>query len=149
MKYSFYRLVLLAAVIWTGFLPTSAWAIQSHAAPEGLYIHQIGHVLFALAMFGFAWRIRHSRLRSERSWLFMAVGAGLLGVWNGWAFLGHYFCMETPWLMAQFAAHPGLHLLRSLTQMDHLLCVPSLICIYLGLKRMTVEAKEAGSQKAD
>jgi hypothetical protein len=148
MKHALFRFIGML-VVFGVTAPDSAQAIQTHAAPEGLYIHQLGHVLFALAMFGFAYRIRHSRLRGEKSWLFMAIGAGLLGLWNGWAFAGHVFSVDTLWLQAKFDVHPGLHVVSSYAQMDHLLCVPALFCIYLSLRKMTVDSRKRRAKEAD
>ncbi len=142
MRKLFGALLYLAVVFGGLFLPESVWAIQNHAAPEGLYIHQIGHILFALAMLGFAFRIRNSRLRREKSWQLMAVGSALLGLWNGWAFAGHFLRVENVWIQDKFAAYPGLHVLAYYAQMDHLLCVPALFCIYLALKKMTLEFRK-------
>jgi len=134
---------LYLPVVFGGFLlPQSAWAIQTHAAPEGLYIHQIGHVLFALAMLGFAYRIRNSRLRREKSWQLMAIGSGLLGLWNGWAFVGHFMGVGNIWIQDKFDIYPGLHVLAYYAQMDHLLCVPALFCIYLALRKMTLDFRK-------
>ena len=129
-------------------IPTPALALQTHAAPEGLYVHQIGHVLFAIAMFGFALRIRGSRLNKEKSWRLMSIGAVLFALWNGWAFFGHILVMLIPkgdfsrgshGLKSILALHSPIDVLYYLFKMDHLLCFPALLFIYLALKRMTAQ----------
>ncbi len=116
--------------------PEAAFAIQFHGAPEGLYLHQIGHVLFAAAMVGFAYRIRNSRLRHDTAWQLMTWGACLLVLWNGWAFTGHILSLDLVWQHLNGSGNARLDLLRYYSQMDHLLCVPALLCIYLALRKM-------------
>ncbi|MGO9568708.1 MAG: hypothetical protein ACLP5H_14320, partial [Desulfomonilaceae bacterium] len=42
---------LTASIVFCTILsPGLAWAFQSHPAPEGLYAHQLAHVLFIVAM---------------------------------------------------------------------------------------------------
>ncbi len=125
--------------------PEPAHAIQAHGPPEGIYVHQIGHVLFGMAMLGFALRIRVSRLMVRKSWQLMALGALLLFFWNGWAFVAHILAAKVPasdfitnkegirmWLLI----HNPVDLLYYIFKMDHILCVPAIFCIYRSLKRM-------------
>ncbi len=142
-----------ASVCSTAFLllvvmPAPAYAIQAHGAPEGLYVHQIGHILFAVAMTGFALRIRKSRLGMEKAWQYMSNGALLFALWNGWAFLGHIldklmppgdFCTGSTGLQSLIAVHSPIDLLYYVFKMDHLLCIPALVYVYLALRLMTVQ----------
>jgi len=137
--------ILAASLLFQGALAAPALAIQTHGAPEGLYVHQIGHVLYGLAMLGFAIRIRVSRLAPRKSWKLMSLGAFLLFCWNGWAFIGHVLDMRIPsidFLLNEQGIKMGLVLrtpvdwLYYLFKMDHLICVPALLCIYLSLQRM-------------
>jgi hypothetical protein len=125
--------------------PDPALAIQSHRAPEGIYVHQIGHVLFGMAMLGFALRIRISRLMVRKSWQLMALGALLLFFWNGWAFVAHILAAKVPasdfvtneegirlWMII----HNPVDFFYYIFKMDHILCVPAIFCIYRSLKRM-------------
>src|SRR5690606_16026838 len=38
----------------------SAWALQSHGAPEGIYVHQMSHLLFMGALAYLYWHTRRS-----------------------------------------------------------------------------------------
>ncbi len=156
-KNVFLYTVPAVAVLLTTF-PESAHAIQTHGAPEGLYVHQIGHILFATAMVGFAMRIRRSRLADEHAWHFMSIGAILFALWNGWAFLGHIltelipqtdFSRGSTGLQSILDLHAPVDVLFYLFKMDHLLCVPALIFIYLALKRMTGQSTDPTAQGDD
>ncbi|HHD56190.1 MAG TPA: hypothetical protein ENK89_00735 [Desulfobulbaceae bacterium] len=143
--------ILLLRILTVSFLlqctlaTSPAFAIQLHGPPEGLYVHQIGHVLYGLAMLGFAFRIRVSRLAHMTAWKLMTLGAFLLACWNGWAFIAHILDIRVPsidFLLNEQGIKMGLILrtpvdwLYYLFKMDHLICVPALLCIYLSLRRM-------------
>ena len=114
------------------------------------------YVLFAIAMIVFALRIWRSRLRKEKSWRLMSVGAILFALWNGWAFFGHILVMLIPkgdfsrgshGLKSILALHSPIDVLYYLFKMDHLLCFPALLFFYLALKRMTAQpANPAGDE---
>ena len=138
----------ITALLLLVVLPVPAYAIQIHGAPEGLYVHQIGHILFAVAMVGFAIRIRKSRLGREKSWQYMSIGALLFALWNGWAFLGHIFDVLMPLedfltgstgQQTLLAVHSPVNLLYYVFKMDHLLCIPALVFVYLALRLMTAQ----------
>ena len=140
---------LLTGLFLVFFSASPALAIQSHGAPEGLYVHQIGHLLYGLAMLGFAYRIRISRLAATRSWRYMAIGAVLLACWNGWAMIGHSvakFISADRFLFNEQGARIAVIMdtpvawLYYIFKMDHLICVPALLLIYLALRRMNRRA---------
>ncbi len=79
----------------------------------------------------------------------MAIGAVLFALWNGWAFLGHIldrlipqtdFSTGPAGLQSVLDIHTPIDGLYYIFKMDHLLCVPALLFIYLSLKRMTRKA---------
>ncbi len=133
------------AILFITIMPETAHALQTHGAPEGLYVHQIGHVLFAIAMIGFALRIRQSRLNEEKAWRMMSVGALLFALWNGWALAGHFltlyvapqdFIRDSHGMKSALILQEPMNVLYYILKMDHLICLPALILIYLALKRM-------------
>ncbi len=134
-------LILLVQLFCAG----PAHAIQSHGPPEGIYVHLIGHVLYGLAMIGFAIRIRLSHLSVRKSWQLMALGALILTIWNAWAFIAHVLATHVPatdfitnkqGVRMWVALHTPVDWLYYIFKMDHLLCVPAILCIYLALRRM-------------
>ena len=139
-------LLTLGVLVLSGLVfPLPAFALQTHIAPEGLYVHQIGHILFALAMLGFAVRIHGSQLYRKQCWKLMFAGAILFALWNCWAFCGHLLGLLVP--RSDFLQDAGnltsILLLRSsidvlyyLFKFDHLLCIPALACIYFALRKM-------------
>jgi hypothetical protein len=54
--------------IWLGVLsfiifdPRPTLALQTHGPPEGLYVHQLAHVLFAVALLFLIWQVKYEGL---------------------------------------------------------------------------------------
>ncbi|WP_456434280.1 hypothetical protein [Thermosulfuriphilus sp.] len=71
--------------------PGASWALQTHRAPEGLYVHQMAHLFLAFTMAAFAYRIRSFRLHRSPNWAKMMYMALVFVFWNLWAFSGHVF----------------------------------------------------------
>lgn len=112
---------------------------------EGLIIHQLAHIVFAVSMGGMALRILRSPLSKDRSWRRFSIGAILLVVWNLWAFIGHqlelavsarHFHIDQPDLAPTIEIHTPIDLLYYVYKMDHLICVPAMVFFFLGLKGM-------------
>ena len=123
-------------------VPTPAFALQAHAY-EGIYVHQVAHLFFLLAMVFFALHIQQSWLSVRRAWQLMAAGAWLLALWNLWAFCGHIIeglVPESSIVSASEAMVPDLALVSwwevayFIVKMDHLLAVPAIFCFYFGLR---------------
>ncbi len=137
--------MLVVNLLLALFGASPALAIQSHGPPEGLYVHLFGHILYGLAMLGFAFRIRISRLAKDKAWRFMAIGAVLLACWNGWAIVGHvvaknisadHFLLNVQGIRTALIMDTPISWFYYLLKMDHLICVPALLFIYLALRRM-------------
>ena len=123
--------------------PGNAWAVQSHGAPEGLYVHQLAHVFYTAAMCYLFWGIRQSDFNS-RGWFFLQIFCVFMVLWNVVAFTGHSlaahihtadFVRETGYLGTRLQGPlSNVKLWYYLTTLDHLFSVPSLIFLYLGMK---------------
>ena len=127
------------------FTPDLSYALQTHGGIEGLYAHQGAHVFFMLSMIIFALRIYRSKLTHKKSWRYLSWGVWLLGLWNLWAFTGHVLALfisndqittieslKNPHLMVYTWTDAMYYILK----MDHFLCVPAVLFIYLGLQKM-------------
>jgi hypothetical protein len=131
--------VALALVVG---LPRTALALQPHAAPEGLYVHQMAHILFAGTMMFLLYYLRKERLPGLR-WF---TWAGILFIlWNLNALVGH--TAEVFVEPQDFLGTPAdlyRRLLMSgpaawayyLTKLDHLILVPAFILLYFGLQAL-------------
>lgn len=131
--------------------PQPALAIQTHLGREGIYVHQGAHVFFALSMVIFALNIHRSTLSTRKPWQFFFWGALLLVIWNVWAFCGHiieYLVPPENFTFAPTPLSPRLvisswrEIVYFFLKMDHLLCLPAVICFYLALKAILNELPE-------
>jgi len=122
-----------------------AFALQTHGGPEGLYAHQLAHLFFIVGMGSFAYRIHRSWLPKQHGWKYFVIGGMLFMAWNLWAFTGHFITLLVPeknFILPEGRLVPLLHItswkerLYYVLSMDHLLCVPALICFYFGLRRI-------------
>lgn len=142
-----YRLLhfFLLIQICLFYTPGLSYALQTHGGIEGLYAHQGAHVFFMLSMIIFALRIYKSNLTHKKSWRYLSWGVWLLCLWNLWAFTGHVLALyisndqittveslKTPQLMVYTWRDAMYYILK----MDHFLCVPAVLFLYLGLRKM-------------
>lgn len=136
------RRVLLIQLVLL-FSGQDAWALQSHGAPEGIYVHQMAHVLFIGALGYLFWHTRATQDRNHRGWRWLQVFCVLMVSWNMLAFAGH----ETFGLLGtddfidrntihEQLAHPVdmVKMLYFVTKMDHLFFLPSLMALTLSLR---------------
>ena len=128
-------------------LPADLFATQAHGGAEGIVGHQLGHVFFLVSMGAFAYWLREGAILKDRAWNYIMCFAFLLVLWNLDVILLHYLDEQSdlirtsktgPWSIMVISRNdsPALALGYYLGKMDHLLCVPALFFLYLGLKRI-------------
>jgi len=123
--------------------PCDAWAVQSHGAREGLYVHQLAHVFYTASMGYLFLGIRRSSFTSK-GWLFLQAFCVFIILWNVAAFTGHsltpymdssFFVAENGYLSTRLLGpFTNLKLFVYFTKLDHLFSIPALLCLYLGMK---------------
>lgn len=122
--------------------PENAYAFQVHGRNEGLYVHQIAHILYAFSVAALAYKLKKTRLTEKRAWRLTAIGMLILTIWNIWAFSGHIVAYLIP--QKDIGPIPGtdtpgiclnswLDVAYYILKFDHLLSVPAMFLIYLGL----------------
>jgi hypothetical protein len=143
---------LIALAVITGWLmPAAALAVQEHGAPEGIYSHQGAHLFFIASMVLLVYWLRQRRLVREAGWRYIQYAALFFILWNLDAFTAH-FLDEQSGILDTAMAGPGririeigdypLALARfyCLAKLDHLLCVPAMVFLYAGLRRLLKDA---------
>jgi hypothetical protein len=137
------RVVLAASfVCYTIVVPESAWALQTHGTPEGLYVHQMAHVYFFLALVYLYWDVRRSSF-SGKGWRYLLRFCLCMLCWNTVAFIGHALAGHVD---AQVVSGAGGYLRGSikgadtvktllfyLAKFDHVFVVPALYFLYKGM----------------
>jgi len=136
-----------ACILVLLFTATPALATQTHGQPEGLYVHQIAHLFFIVSMGILEFWLRQRNLVREPGWKYIQLAAVLLILWNLNAMTVHFLDEQIHWLQvnrtdqwqlyisATGGGH-GLPWLYYILKLDHLLCVPAMICLFLGLKSL-------------
>ena len=138
----FLPLVTLACVFVC--LPENAWALQSHGPPEGLYVHQMAHVHFFLALGYLYWDIRRSSFAGH-GWRYLRWFCVLMLIWNVVAFVGHAVAIHinpemissASYLQARIQGPVTLHkLIFYIAKFDHFVAVPALFFLYIGMRSL-------------
>ncbi len=150
------RLLRLSALaVAAGWLaPAAALAVQEHNAPEGLYAHQIAHLFFLGSMGLLIFWLRQRRLVKGAGWRYIQYAALFFIFWNLTAFTAHLLDEDLAVVDIQQVAAwtvridvgdlpQALGWLYYAAKLDHLLCVPALLFLYFGLRRLLREAEAA------
>jgi hypothetical protein len=129
--------------------PDCAEAFQSHPAPEGLYVHQFAHIVFMITMGFLAYWLQYNQLIRERGWRLIQLACLLLILWNMVAFVGHWVETHIPdtsvvgepdWSQRiRLDVHPMIPLYYML-KLDHLVSVPAMIALFLGIRSLYKQA---------
>ncbi len=140
-------LLLLTMTVFPG----TAWAVQSHGAPEGLYVHQLAHVFYTAALCYLFWGIRQSAFKA-RGWRCLQVFCVFMVLWNVVAFTGHSlassvhatdFIREGGYLSTRLQGpFTSVKLWYYFTKLDHLFSVPSIFFLYLAMKGIYESSSE-------
>ncbi|MGE5257037.1 MAG: hypothetical protein ACM3KE_10215, partial [Hyphomicrobiales bacterium] len=149
---------LIALALFTGGgLPVPALAGQEHGAAEGVYMPQGALVFFIASMGLLIYWLRQRQLVRETGWRYIQYAALFFILWNLDAFTAHLLD-EQLGVVDMLAVAPELVWIdagdfpRALAwfyyavKLDHLLCVPALLFLYFGLRRLLRDAGVRGAE---
>jgi hypothetical protein len=125
--------------------------VQAHGAPEGIYAHQGAHIFFAASLALLIYWLRQRQLVKETGWRRIQYSAFFFILWNIGAFAAHLMDeqwnvvgiqMVAPWMVKVDAEifSPVLAWVYYAAKLDHLICVPALLFLYAGLRRLLKDA---------
>ena len=145
---AYWRLFFLAFVF---LRPASAEATQMHGGMEGLYVHQMAHIFFAFSMGLLIFWLHKWRLTASAGWRHIYFAALFLIVWNLDTIVSHWLVEQSGLIVVENLSPTRIHLttlngsrwpfyMYYLTKLDHLLCVPALVFLFLGLRRLLLAA---------
>ena len=127
----------------------TALAVQIHGPPEGIYVHQMAHDLFAAAMIFLIYTLHKHPLVRCPGWKYLKISLFFFLLWNINALIVHSLSLHLP-----ENAITGTNLLNQrlngpltwerwlyyITRNDHLLCVPAMWFMMQFLKTFYHEA---------
>jgi hypothetical protein len=134
---------LLLLTAW----PDGVNATQAHGQPEGIYAHQLAHIFFLISMAALAYWLKARNLTVETGWRYIQISAILFLIWNVDAFCVHFLGEQLQavtvipqggWKVQIATAESNaiLSWLYYILKLDHLLCVPAMVFLYMGLRRL-------------
>jgi len=145
-------------VSWLVIPSAPALATQGHTGIEGVWVHQFAHLFFLFSMLLLIYWLRQAGLVKRPGWRFIQYAALFFILWNGDTILVHFLDEQ---VRAVSVNHPGnwkiqvtavgghqwLAAVYYLIKLDHLLCVPAMIFLMLGLQHMLKEVQPADADK--
>jgi hypothetical protein len=129
------------------FFPGQAGATQVHGGIEGVVVHQMAHIVFILAMALLIYWLRQHELVIQAGWRRIQYASVFFILWNINAFFVHLIEEQVdildiaqigPWQL-RLQTQPAFEWsawFYYMIKLDHLLCVPAMIYLYLGLKNL-------------
>jgi hypothetical protein len=147
--------VFLAASTLVFLVPRPAlaqWPSWYAFGTEGSYVHELAHLLFALAMIFFIQEIFHAGLQRFRGFRLLAWAWGLLAWWNLDAIVGHWaeWTLKNPVISGEgFGRRILMTDLKTwifyIGKIDHfILLVPAFYLLYRGLQVLERQAGVEG-----
>ncbi len=143
-------LFLFSFLLISLLFPGSALATQGHGGREGLYIHQLSHIFFFISMGILIYWLKNRGLTAKPGWRCIGYSAMFFILWTSDAFFVHLLDEQLELIRTRrigslemaIDTDAGLQWLIPLyytAKLDHLLCVPALILLYMGLKGLVHE----------
>lgn len=142
-------ILIYSCVQWIWARP--ALAVQEHGGAEGLYSHQIAHLVFFAAMVYLCIRIILSREFAHKGWRYIFFSALLFACWNADTFLVHQyrdvldphaFSGDLFGLSCNFHVQSVTDLLYYLGTFDHILSFPAILLFFIGIRELIQVQRE-------
>jgi len=149
----------IAACLFLG-AASPVQAVQVHSGPEGLYAHQISHVFFASSMGLLVYWLRRRELVREPGWRLIQYAAIFFILWNFDSVLAHYLDdrvdlyarIDAATLQGKVSLLKGpkeLIVIYYVSKMDHLLSLPAIVLLYLGLRQLVGRTQSSGPAQGE
>lgn len=110
-------------------------------------VHQIAHLFFTFSMGLLIYWLRKRGLVSRKGWRYIQYAALFFIAWNLDAFFSHWLLEQSGFISVENIQGMKMHVtvaegldglaqIYYLTKLDHLLCVPAMLFLLLGLRRL-------------
>ncbi|MDL2268779.1 hypothetical protein LJC71_02575 [Desulfosarcina sp. OttesenSCG-928-A07] len=152
---------VICAVAGVFFLSASpVLATQGHSGIEGVWVHQFAHLFFLFSMGLLIFWLRRAGLVKKTAWRYIQNAAFFFIIWNADAALVHF--LEEQLIAVEMTMVGGgqvrIDLLRGsdwisviyyLGKLDHIFCVPAMICLMLGVRRMLADHRHETAARGE
>ncbi len=147
MKFNVFILLIVFLI------PDSALAIQAHGGSEGIVVHQGGHLFFLLSLCVLVYWLEKKWFTEGKSRRYFQLFGVFLILWNLNVILMHFLDEQSD-IIHVFRPDTSHIVIRAINdsefleyiyyfgKMDHLICVPALIFLYLALKTITIDSEK-------
>ncbi|BBO68754.1 hypothetical protein DSCA_26840 [Desulfosarcina alkanivorans] len=148
---------IVGAILFLVLFPAApAMATQGHAGIEGVWVHQFAHLFFLFSMMLLIYWLRQAGLVKRPGWRYIQYVALFFILWNADTLLVHFLDEQIRAVKVASLGRWQIHVsatggrewlaaLYYIAKLDHLLCVPAMVCLWLGLRHMLIEAPPAES----
>jgi len=147
--------LFLVTFLFFLLLPEQSMALQTHGESEGIYVHQMAHILYMTALCYLYWDTKRSTF-SGRGWTYLRIFCVFTILWNLLALAGHActqqlhpddFNIANGYLTSKINTPVTLvKLLFYTAKLDHLLTVPAMVFLYMGLRSFYKHSLEEGDK---
>ena len=146
---------LAAASVWMVLLTrVPALATQGHAGIEGVWVHQLAHLFFLFSMLLLIYWLRQAGLVKMPGWRYIQYAALFFILWNIDTMLVHFLDEQIHAVRVEHIGDWRIRVIATggdkwlaavyyLVKLDHLLCVPAMVFLMLGLRHMLKETRPA------
>jgi hypothetical protein len=128
-------------------------ATQTHGHPEGIHAHQLAHLFFMLSMAIFIYWLRQRKLVRNIGWRYIQYAAFFFILWNVSVVFVHFLDEQavlitveriSTWrIMVSSSLGRWAEIAYYVARLDHLICVPALLFLFLGLRKLVEETEKS------
>jgi hypothetical protein len=150
MKKLLYSILILFLMF-----PETTQAAQVHGDSEGIYARQLAHLFFMLSMMILIYWLRQRKLIKVIGWKYIQYAAFFFILWNINVMLVHFLNEQaliitveriSTWrILVTSSMGRWLEIVYFAARLDHLICVPALLFLFLGLRKLVQEETEKSS----
>ncbi|MCP4342624.1 MAG: hypothetical protein GY799_28020 [Desulfobulbaceae bacterium] len=138
--------IIICAFFFLIIETNPAWGVQSHGGAEGLVSHQISHILFLIGL-GYLLFHLYQIQKKDPGWLEFKFFLWLIIVWNVVSFSSHLInefvapekFVKDGEIIVSYYIEDFADVIFYLTRFDHLVLVPSLVCLLLALRKWRMQ----------
>jgi hypothetical protein len=135
-----------------------AQATQGHSGVEGVHVHQLAHIFFAFSMGTLIYWLRRRKLVRDSGWRYLQYAAFFFILWNMDAFTVHFLEEQLRAVAISRVSPTRINIVVAggfewlvpvyyAAKLDHLFCVPAMLCLYLGLKKLLAGVVNGGDSR--